>query len=168
MRGKGLGLYLELITLPWAGLQKMSIDSLECSSPRKSLVKGERFMRGIEEKPEWCSAWQSCQESARFFIVRLVLDNGMPSSSWICRQRHSDAGCKPLITGTCHYCQKCYDVATLNCKWSKQDVDKTDIMIVTVSGIASCAACVHVRKSWELRILQVKSWNYPKIDAGLS
>ena len=23
----------------------------ECSSPRKSLVKGERFMRGIEEKP---------------------------------------------------------------------------------------------------------------------
>ena len=23
-----------------------------CSSPRKSLVKGERFIRGIEEKPE--------------------------------------------------------------------------------------------------------------------
>ena len=42
----------DLGTLLVAGLQKMSIDSLECSSPRKSLVKGERFMRGIEEKPE--------------------------------------------------------------------------------------------------------------------
>ena len=30
---------------------KIIIDSLYCSSPRKSLVKGERFIRG-EEKPE--------------------------------------------------------------------------------------------------------------------
>ncbi|MCG8429956.1 MAG: hypothetical protein MJA29_02135, partial [Candidatus Omnitrophica bacterium] len=44
--------YQDLGTLLFAGLQKISIDSLECSSPRKSLVKGERFMRGIEEKPE--------------------------------------------------------------------------------------------------------------------
>ena len=35
----------------FAGPQKWSIDSLSCSSPRKSLVKGERFIRG-EEKPE--------------------------------------------------------------------------------------------------------------------
>ena len=34
---------------------KSSIDSLSCSSPRKSLVKGERFMRS-EEKPELTKA----------------------------------------------------------------------------------------------------------------
>jgi len=33
-------------------MKNKSIDSLICSSPRKSLVKGERFIRGIEEKPE--------------------------------------------------------------------------------------------------------------------
>ena len=29
----------------WEGQEKLFIDSLECSSPRKSLVKGERFSR---------------------------------------------------------------------------------------------------------------------------
>ena len=35
---------------PWInqGEINMSIDSLYCSSPRKSLVKGERFMRGLK------------------------------------------------------------------------------------------------------------------------
>ena len=42
----------DLGTLLLAGLQKISIDSLVCSFPRKSLVKGARFMRGKEEKPE--------------------------------------------------------------------------------------------------------------------
>ena len=36
---------------PKEGVKNSSIDSLFCSSPRKSLVKGERFMR-CEEKPE--------------------------------------------------------------------------------------------------------------------
>ena len=31
--------------------KKLSLDSLSCSPPRKSLVKGERFMRS-EGKPE--------------------------------------------------------------------------------------------------------------------
>ena len=33
------------------GHEKYKLDSLICSSPRKSLVKGERFIR-CEEKPE--------------------------------------------------------------------------------------------------------------------
>ena len=33
------------------GHEKYQLDSLICSSPRKSLVKGERFIR-CEEKPE--------------------------------------------------------------------------------------------------------------------
>ena len=31
-----------------AGMEKVSEDSLYCSSPRKSLVKGERFIRGLK------------------------------------------------------------------------------------------------------------------------
>ena len=30
-----------------------SIDSLQCSSPRKSLVKGERFIRGLKRNLSW-------------------------------------------------------------------------------------------------------------------
>ena len=37
--------------LPEQATNKLFIDSLKCPPPRKSLVKGERFMRS-EEKPE--------------------------------------------------------------------------------------------------------------------
>ena len=47
LRGQSFGVYPSM-----KGLKNKSIDSLFCSSPRKSLVKGERFMR-CEEKPEW-------------------------------------------------------------------------------------------------------------------
>ena len=50
--GLSLSLYEmceKLIFIVWSpfseGQEKLSIDSLECSSPRKSLVKGERFSR---------------------------------------------------------------------------------------------------------------------------
>ena len=34
------------------GVKNKPIDSLQCSSPQKSLVKDERFIRVFEEKPE--------------------------------------------------------------------------------------------------------------------
>ena len=34
------------------GYRKIVYRLVKCSSPRKSLVKGERFIRGVEEKPE--------------------------------------------------------------------------------------------------------------------
>ena len=39
------------------GLKNKSIDSLYCSSPRKSLVKGERFIRGMKRNQSFHS-WQ--------------------------------------------------------------------------------------------------------------
>ena len=42
---------LYFVPLESSETSKIIIDSLYCSSPRKSLVKGERFIRG-EEKPE--------------------------------------------------------------------------------------------------------------------
>ena len=45
-------LSLTMVTLPEVGLEKLVIDSLGCSTPRKSLVKGKRYMRGFDVKPE--------------------------------------------------------------------------------------------------------------------
>jgi len=55
---KKIRVYLSLIFVPleYSETTKIIIDSLYCSSPRKSLVKGERFMRG-EEKPELTLVW---------------------------------------------------------------------------------------------------------------
>lgn len=35
------------------GLREIVYRLVNCSSPRISLVKGERYIRGFEEKPEW-------------------------------------------------------------------------------------------------------------------
>ena len=48
------------------GLKNKSIDSLYCSSPQKSLVKGERFMC-CEEKPE--------QPETSVVVETIVLSN---------------------------------------------------------------------------------------------
>ena len=60
---------LYFVPLESSETSKIIIDSLYCSSPRKSLVKGERFIRG-EEKPELinsltrkvfqCGKWPDC------------------------------------------------------------------------------------------------------------
>jgi len=40
--------------------QKFSLDSLECPSPRKSLVKGERFIRQLKRNQSNFSLSRKC------------------------------------------------------------------------------------------------------------
>ena len=96
---------------------KIIIDSLYCSSPRKSLVKGERFMRG-EEKPELMHP----QKHARFVDSVMI-----HLSCWWCL-----ASCR----GHCRWCSTPYI-----CKHNIQRALKSFIMhhLLMISIPSGCS-----------------------------
>ena len=60
------------------GQEKLSIDSLECSSPRKSLVKGERFSRLLKRNQsnrEMQRLWAQLRYLNEIFTVSIQVCN---------------------------------------------------------------------------------------------
>ena len=62
---------LYFVPLESSETSKIIIDSLYCSSPRKSLVKGERFIRG-EEKPELINSLTDQKSISMWKMARLL------------------------------------------------------------------------------------------------
>ena len=75
---------------PETGLKNRLKDSLLCSPPRKSLVKGERFMR-CEGKPE-CSKTQRGKPGQTKCITNVVLANFQSQMTFGC-MRDTSALC---------------------------------------------------------------------------